>query len=269
MNKHGSHSHNFKDMTGCRFGNIEVIEYVGRSNDRKALWRCKCLLCGTEFVCSGKNIRTGNTRSCGCLQRKSTIEHNSTHGVQLCKHGKQLSHIYYDMVRRCYNPSRKNYANYGGRGIYVVPEWYTPGIKGNPGLVNFYNWAIAHNWHPGVEIDRIDNDGPYAPWNCRLVDRFWNSNNRRNNRYISDGEELLTFGQFEHKYHLPKGYVRARIIDRHWKMDAVVHSAHRQDLQIRQSKTNMFSDYVDSDGFAVLIPRYSKDVKKGDKIYRA
>lgn len=260
------HANNFKDITGQTFGNVKVLEYAGRSFDRKALWKCKCLLCGKTFVCTGKNLRNGNTKSCGCLQRASVVKRNTTHGITKRKHGHHIYRIYYDIVRRCYNKNRPGYQNYGGRGIYIVPEWYTPGVIGNPGFVNFYNWAIANGWHNGVEIDRINNDGPYAPWNCRFVDKYGNTNNRRNNRYISDGEELLTFGQFEHKYNLIHGYVRGRV-ERGWLLDAVVHSVKCPDLHITLNKNNQFSEYVDQEGFVILIPKYSSDVEKGAVIY--
>ena len=54
---------------------------------------------------------------------------------------------------RCYNPKRKDYNNYGGRGITICKEWFC--------FDAFKNWALENGYNPGLEIDRIDNDGIY------------------------------------------------------------------------------------------------------------
>lgn len=83
-----------------------------------------------------------------------------------------LTSVYRSMRDRCYNQNRPNFKYYGGRGITVCDEWLE-----NPDV--FFLWAEANGWKKGLEIDRIDNDGPYAPENCRWVTHKANMSNTR------------------------------------------------------------------------------------------
>lgn len=64
------------DLTGQRFGRLTVIRYDHAEHDG-AHWLCKCD-CGTEKVLAGYSLRSGRTRSCGCLaneMRAARAEH--------------------------------------------------------------------------------------------------------------------------------------------------------------------------------------------------
>lgn len=55
---------------GTVFGKLTVIERAGTSSDGKAMWLCSCS-CGSEpRAYTGKNLRNGTTKSCGCLTRE-------------------------------------------------------------------------------------------------------------------------------------------------------------------------------------------------------
>lgn len=61
--KRVSHAENLK---GKRFGRLTVFKRYGTSKDRKALWKCKCD-CGKTTVVRSIDLKSGNTKSCGCL----------------------------------------------------------------------------------------------------------------------------------------------------------------------------------------------------------
>ena len=177
--------HKYKDfeksgLIGKQFGKLKVIKSLGyrevRPGKRRTFVLCECQCEKKSLVeVSIDNLLGGHVRSCGCI--RSDI--NKIHG----KTGSRLYKIYYGMVRRCNNPDSEYYPRYGGRGIYICDEWLEKG-KGNPGFMNFYNWAMENGYDKSLTLDRIDNDGPYAPWNCRWADTYMQADNKRNNSYI-------------------------------------------------------------------------------------
>lgn len=83
---------------------------------------------------------------------------------------------------RCYNPKTLNFADYGGRGITMTDEW----------RYDFPRFLRDMGPCPdGHELDRIDNDGPYAPGNCRWTTNAMQSLNRRNTLLVTiDGQSM-------------------------------------------------------------------------------
>lgn len=127
----------FNDMTGYRFGRLTVLN---RAPDKttgkkpKVMWRCRCD-CGNETIVTGYALKQGTTVSCGCKTRK--------HG---CSHKERLYDTWENMRRRCSDPKNKRWAQYGGRGIAVCPEWNDYAV--------FREWAMNNGYADDLTIDR-------------------------------------------------------------------------------------------------------------------
>lgn len=166
------------DMSGERYGRLVVIERVGTKNGN-ATWKCLCD-CGNEKVIAGKCLRSGDTKSCGCLQLENLRE--QAHKGHSVIHGDAHSRLYEvwaTMIQRCTNKNNKKYPDYGGRGITVCAEWKK--------YEQFLAWAKANGYDENAPrgectLDRIDNDKGYEPGNCRWVSMKVQSNNRRMRR---------------------------------------------------------------------------------------
>lgn len=163
-----------KDISGEKFGRLTVLDfhhkYTGQ-NSHATYWHCKCD-CGKEVVVSQGNLHSGKVRSCGCMNVDRRKEANTTHGKSKTT---RIYTIWAGMKDRCCNPKNNSYRYYGGKGVFVCPEWSND-------FLLFYNWSMKNGYNDNMSIDRIDSSKNYEPSNCRWI--TCNENSARTCRTI-------------------------------------------------------------------------------------
>ena len=120
------------------------------------------------------------------------------HGDARVGQVKKLHNLWRDMLKRCYSKNTQVYKKYGARGITVCVEW-----RNN--YVAYKEWMLEQGWIDdcGLTIDRVDNDGPYSPSNCKLSTRKEQARNRRTSKRIMINGESKTVAEWSEIFNIP------------------------------------------------------------------
>lgn len=185
VTKHGP---NFQDLTEKRFGRWTVIEFAART--KQTFWSCQCD-CGTRKVVNAGSLNSGRSTSCGCTQR--------THG----QHDTKEYKAWLTIIKRCHDASSHNFAYYGGRGITVCSRWRE----------SFIAFFADMGKAPTAKhsVDRMDNNGPYSPGNCRWATAKEQGRNKRNNHFLTFQGQTLCFSEWAEKTGLDHRLISSRI----------------------------------------------------------
>lgn len=169
-----------EEIRSKKYGKLTAVKAVGKNKSGKFLWLCKCD-CGNECIVVQQQLRSGDTKSCGCYQK----ERMSTRKPY--SHRERLYALWIGIRQRCNNPKNISYPNYGAKGINVCEEWEN-------NYIAFRDWALKTGYDETLPrgeqtIERINVFLGYSPENCTWKTISQQQRNKRNSKlYEYNGE---------------------------------------------------------------------------------
>jgi hypothetical protein len=154
----------FKDMTGQVFHNLKVISFCEVKNTN-AVWLCECLICGNKTPVTRPNLRSGNTKDCGCMKSEKLSESKTIHGMS-----RTPTWNSWNKMNNRIRLGEKHSKIYGM--IDIENRW----------VESFENFLADMGERPkGKTLDRIDNTKGYFKDNCRWATQSEQNRNRSTN----------------------------------------------------------------------------------------
>lgn len=129
-------------------------------------------------------------------------------------HGKKHTPEYacwVTMRQRCSNPRNPVWHHYGGRGITVCERWQHSFENFLADMGQKPKESFFGRGRSAYSLDRIDNDGPYAPENCRWATYAMQENNRRYNQTITFQGVTKTRAEWEQHLGYPPELIKQRL----------------------------------------------------------
>ncbi len=186
-------------------GRWTIVAKAPLCSDQRRRWQCRCI-CGTVRFVREECLKDGDSGSCGCYHRERSRQCATTHGAS-----KSCEYIAWCLMkRRCYNSRDPDYPNYGGRGICVCDQWRH----------SFPSFLADMGPKPSRRhsVDRIDNNGPYAPKNCRWATPIQQRRNRRDTPVIVLHGETLILHELRRCLRIPRSTFYNRL-KRGWSIE--------------------------------------------------
>jgi hypothetical protein len=196
------------DLTGHRYGRLLVTGPAPKTG-ANARWYATCD-CGARVNVLGPNLRTGSTRSCGCL----AMELAKAKPSLTLRHGMTDTptwRVWSSMLKRCFSKNTQAYKDYGARGITVCDRWRT--------FENFH--ADMGDRPDGLTLDRIDMNGDYEPGNCRWATVAEQNRNKRDTKRITFNGKTLCVAEWARELEVSVATLWRRI-KRGWPMEEVL-----------------------------------------------
>lgn len=218
----------FRDITGQRFGRLTALRPAGKYG-RTTTWLCACA-CGKETIVVVKRLRSGETKSCGCLRREVSAARGrktlTVHGMN----GTPEHRTWMSMMSRCFVKRAGNYKRYGGRGITVVDRCRT--------FANFFT-DMGKKPTPRHTLDRFPNKtGNYGPGNCRWATWTEQERNRSDARMLTFAGETLNMSAWADRLSMDIGTLSSRL--RHgWTVDRALATPTRKRKMIAEDWTKV------------------------------
>ena len=195
-------------LIGKKFGRLEVVSQLDRDKHGHWHWLCRCE-CGVELTPSGQALKSGNTKSCGCLNREATGNRRRTHGQSK----DPTYRNWCAMKERCYSEPHKNYDLYGGRGIAVCGRWRES--------FEMFLADMGPRPFPRATVERRDTNGNYEPDNCQWATQREQTRNKRNNHLLTVDGETKTIADWSERFGINQRMILKRLTRGWTPSDAV------------------------------------------------
>lgn len=168
-----------EDLTGQKFGKLTIMKFIVRNEKGHSKWLCECE-CGNEKIILGNNLKSGLTKSCGCICKNSTRNRMKTHDKSYTPEHK----IWRGLLWRCSDKNQADYKNYGALGIKVCDRWSN----------SFENFLEDMGDRPIDKhvMGRIDTTGNYEPNNCSWMTKKESCSHSKLNKCLTIGDKTLT-----------------------------------------------------------------------------
>ena len=187
-------------IKGEKHGKLLILGLSPHTKDKaRCVAQCECGVIKTYRV---DMLRTGNTSSCGCVQRAHAVASGKTLKLDHGMSDTPEHRAWMKMRERCQH-SHGKFARWGGRGIRVCDEWQT-------NFKAFYE-HIGPRPGKGYSVDRIDNDRGYEPGNVRWGTHEQQARNRENSMWVEAMGQSKPIAQWAEETGLRANLIRWRI----------------------------------------------------------
>lgn len=170
------------NLEGQRYGKLVASKYTcTKETNGMSYYLCKCD-CGCEVEVSHGNLRSGKTKSCGCISRqKGKDSPRFVHGMRKSKAYKSWCKI----KERCYNPNNPDYYNYGAIGVKLQDSF-------KEDFTSFFA-EVGEPTDKNSSIDRIDNNLGYVAGNMRWATVYQQARNKSKAKNNTSGITGVNF----------------------------------------------------------------------------
>ena len=155
---------------------------------------------------------------------------------------RRLYNVWYGIKKRIYGKNRKDYKNYGGRGICLCEEWHNFENFKNDLFEDFLKHVKKHGLK-NTFIEREDGNGNYCKENCTFKTMKEQCANRRTNRYITFRGKTKMIIEWERELGLKKGGLQTRIDYSKWPLERALTESRNNKQICYNGKSQSLSEW--------------------------
>lgn len=152
--------------------------------------------------------------------------------------------------RRCQDPDNPKYPSYGGRGIKVCDRWAS--------FDQFFA-DMGPRPSPHHTIDRIDNNGPYAPDNCRWATKSEQNLNRKNNHQVTIGDKTQPLTVWAWELGIDPKLVFSRVSDGWTYEEALALRPHKRKTRVYTGWSQKNNRFLTHNGKTQTLTQWSRE----------